>query len=207
MKGSHQGGQDQNQVRGQGQVQDQTREGPGPGPGPGHEPTHRVATAPMPLMLGITGGNVAIVHQRLVVLGIEVPSVERHEDHFGPGTEAAIRRFQAETGLPITGVVDEATARALGLAGVQPRSIQGIVCRPDGTPLEGIAVRLYQQGLRGETVAGETRSGSDGSFSLPWPDGITAGLTVRADGGAGKAVSSTGVSAAGGSLGPPQRGR
>jgi hypothetical protein len=26
-----------------------------------------------------------------------VPSVERRQDHFGPGTEAAIRRFQAET--------------------------------------------------------------------------------------------------------------
>ena len=154
-------------------------------------------TAPKPLMLGITGGNVAIVHQRLVVLGIEVPSVERRKDHFGPGTEAAIRRFQAETGLPITGVVDEATTLALGLADAHPRSIQGVVCRPDGTPLEGIAVRLYQQGLRGEKVAAETRSGSDGGFSLPWPEGSTAGLTVRADGGAGKAVSAAVAPAAG----------
>jgi hypothetical protein len=110
-------------------------------------------------MLGITGGNVAIVHQRLVVLGIEVPPAERYEDHFGPGTEAAIRRVQVETGLPLAGVVDEATARACGLPGVQPKSIQGVVCKPDGTPLAGIAVRLSHQGLRGETVAGATRSG------------------------------------------------
>ena len=76
---------------------------------------------------------------------------------------------------------------------MQPKSIQGIVCKPDGTPLAGIAVRLYHQGLRGETVAGATRSGADGSFSLPWPDGITAGLTVRADGGESKAVSGMAV--------------
>jgi hypothetical protein len=141
------------------------------------------------LMLGATGEGVATLHQRLVVLGIDVPSVERREDHFGAGTESAIRSFQARTGLPITGVVDDATALAIGLNGSHPRSIEGVVCRPDGTPLGGIAVRLYQQTLGGETIAGEILASSDGRFTLPWPDGIIAGLSVRAEDGADKVVS------------------
>ena len=53
-----------------------------------------------------------------------------------------------------------------------------------------IAVRLFQQRLVGEEVIAETRSGADGRFSLAWPAGVAAGLTVRADGSAGKDVSS-----------------
>jgi hypothetical protein len=112
--------------------------------------------------------------------------------HCIPGLLALLALTQLG-GIEVEGLAE----RSLGLAGEQPKSLQGIVSQPDGTPLAGIAVRLSHQGLRGETVAGATRSGADSSFSLPWPDGITAGLTVRADGGGGKAVSSTVTSAAG----------
>src|SRR6185436_9346783 len=61
--------------------------------------------------------------------------------------------------------------------------------RPDGTPIDGGVGRLYHQGLRGEKVAAETHSKSDGSFSFPWPEGVTSGLTVRTDRGTGKQVS------------------
>lgn len=136
---------------------------------------------------GMAGESIMNLHRRLALLGIEVPAAEREEDRFGPGTEAAIRQFQATNGLASNGVVDEATARGLGLGG-HPSSIAGLVCRPDGTPLGDVAVRLYQQGA-GETVIADTRSDDDGKFSLPWPAGIAGGLTVRADGGSGKSVS------------------
>jgi hypothetical protein len=94
-------------------------------------------------------------------------------------------------------IVDDAAALALGLPGGHPRAIQGIVCRPDGTALGGVAVRVYTQGLHGEAVAGETVSGPDGGFSLAWPDGISGGLAVRADGSASKAVSPASASGSG----------
>jgi hypothetical protein len=149
------------------------------------------------LKRGIVGGAVAKLHGRLSMLGIEVPVGERSDDHYGPGTEAAIQRFQSGRGLPITGVIDDATASALGLAGAQPGSIAGVVSQPDGTPLAGVAVRILQPGVRGDKVVAETRSAADGSFVLPWPAGAAGGLTVRADGSAGKAVSATKRSAAG----------
>ena len=53
------------------------------------------------LMLGIAGSDVAAVHRSLTIVGIAIPTDELREDRFGPGTEAAIRRLQAEKGLPI----------------------------------------------------------------------------------------------------------
>ncbi len=40
---------------------------------------------------------------------------------FGRNTADAVRRFQTKRGLPATGVVDQATWRALGLRGSVPR--------------------------------------------------------------------------------------
>jgi len=50
---------------------------------------------------------------------------------FGPLTEASTKEFQQEEGLPVTGVVDEATWKAL----------------PDGNPMP-----LLQQGSKGDAV-------------------------------------------------------
>ena len=77
------------------------------------------------MMVGARGGVVVQLHRRLVVLGVAVPAAELREDRFGPGTEAAIRRVQADHGLPVTGVVDAVTAQALGLPGAAPRAIHG----------------------------------------------------------------------------------
>jgi peptidoglycan hydrolase-like protein with peptidoglycan-binding domain len=37
------------------------------------------------------------------------------DGYFGPGTEAAVRDYQAQTGLPVTGVIDAATWSMLGV--------------------------------------------------------------------------------------------
>ncbi len=138
---------------------------------------------------GMTGESITQLHQRLVLLGFELPADELEEDRYGPGTEAAVRQFQAANGLAtVDGRVDAATARGLGL-GACPTSIEGIVSRPDGTPLSDVAVRLYQPSAGGEKVLAQTRSGIDGKFAMPWPPGIRGGLNVRADGSAERSVS------------------
>jgi peptidoglycan hydrolase-like protein with peptidoglycan-binding domain len=124
--------------------------------------------------LGSTGGTVAALHDRLVILGVAVPGLELRDDRFGPGTEAALRQVQSEAGIPVTGALDEATAVALGLA--IPKSITGLVCGPDGAPFENVRVRLAT-GLNGETLVAETKSGSDGTFTIPWPERIPHGLS------------------------------
>lgn len=68
------------------------------------------------LKLGVSGGGVAMVHGRLVVLGLEVPASELRDDHFGPGTEAAIERFQTTAGLAVLSRGPSSTSRL----GVRP---------------------------------------------------------------------------------------
>src|SRR3954471_7331284 len=121
------------------------------------------------LKLGMTGASITNLHRQLVLLGIQVPSEELQDDRFGLGTEAVIRSFQVENGLPMTGVVDDATARALGI-GALPTAITGVVSRPDGTPLEGVAVYLLEHEPDDETILAEARSAAGGAFSLPWPE-------------------------------------
>ncbi len=70
------------------------------------------ATAPVAARLY---GGVAAVQQQLIGAGV-VPSAQQPgfvDGAFGPNTAAAISRFQAESGLSQTGLLDDATGRAL----------------------------------------------------------------------------------------------
>lgn len=60
-------------------------------------------------------GGVASVQRQLLAVGA-VPEAQQSgfvDGSFGPNTAAAVARFQAETGLPQTGLLDDATGRAL----------------------------------------------------------------------------------------------
>lgn len=69
----------------------------------------RPVVGPHPLRLGSTGSQVREVQRRAGGAG-KVDGV------YGPRTAAAVRAFQKRRRLPITGVVDQATARRLDLA-------------------------------------------------------------------------------------------
>ncbi|GIE90776.1 peptidoglycan-binding domain-containing protein [Actinoplanes regularis] len=78
---------------------------------------------------------------------------------FGPKTEAATRDFQAVEGLPVTGVVDEATWKVLPDGNAMPTLRQGS---------QGDVVRNLQQALTlGAAGLWETTpQGIDGHFGL-----------------------------------------
>jgi hypothetical protein len=57
--------------------------------------------------------QVADLHQALTFIGLQIAGVERDNRRFGASTREAVRRFQADHQLPVTGIVGEATARAL----------------------------------------------------------------------------------------------
>ena len=42
------------------------------------------------------------------------------DGYFGPGTEAVVRNYQSQQGLPVTGVIDAATWSILGVTEVAP---------------------------------------------------------------------------------------
>ena len=63
------------------------------------------------LQRGDTGTRVSVLQQALLAAGITVVV----DGSFGSATETAVRTFQTNEGLTVTGVVDAATADALGI--------------------------------------------------------------------------------------------
>src|SRR4051812_28782121 len=63
---------------------------------------------------GTQGDDVRLLHRELLLLGFHlIPEDETHPGIFGPHTLVAVREFQQRAGLPVTGIVDEATAHAI----------------------------------------------------------------------------------------------
>jgi peptidoglycan hydrolase-like protein with peptidoglycan-binding domain len=81
---------------------------------------------------------------------------------FGPATQEAVKQFQQSAGLPVTGVVDDATWDAL----------------PSGTPMP-----VLQQGSQGDVVRSLQTILTKGAFGL-WgvtPDGIDGIFGAKTD--------------------------
>jgi peptidoglycan hydrolase-like protein with peptidoglycan-binding domain len=66
------------------------------------------------LAVGARGQEVVQIQTALVAAGVRL--VGGVDGNFGPMTASALREFQTRRGLPATGVVDQATAIALGVA-------------------------------------------------------------------------------------------
>lgn len=65
------------------------------------------------LRKGSTGEQVEVVQRILASYGYSLGSKNPYDGSFGPKTDAAVREFQADNSLPITGKVDEATWASL----------------------------------------------------------------------------------------------
>ena len=72
-------------------------------------------TAYVGLRQGASGQAVKDIQRSLVKFGVYL--ADGADGDFGPGTARGVRQFQAWNGLSVTGVVDAATAKRLGLTG------------------------------------------------------------------------------------------
>jgi len=64
----------------------------------------------VPTVYGEKGEHVVMLQDALRARGFVISN----DGRFGPGTRQALRTFQAEAGLKVTGKLDAATAKALG---------------------------------------------------------------------------------------------
>jgi peptidoglycan hydrolase-like protein with peptidoglycan-binding domain len=124
------------------------------------------APNPFPQLVGLRpgalGDTVKELQQRLLDLGIRVRGGA--DGVFGPATAQSVKDFQAARGLEATGIVDDATATALG-SDAAPAAAATSGETPVGFAVygeRGDRVRALQQALvdRGVTV----RGGVDGLF-------------------------------------------
>ncbi len=112
-------------------------------------PVPVTAQAPTVAVTGLSRGSrgdaVKSVQQALVNQGISVSGGV--DGIFGPGTETALKEFQQRNGLTASGVVDDASALALGLT---------------SSPLLGL-----NQGVRGDAVKKLQRALTDAGVTFP----------------------------------------
>lgn len=69
------------------------------------------------LRQGMNGESIRLIQEYISYIALFFKSISTvaPTGYFGPGTAASVRRFQSEFGLPVTGVVDEATWNRIGL--------------------------------------------------------------------------------------------
>ena len=138
------------------------------------------ATAIVGLQLGATGPLVAQLQQAIMKMGW--PLARGADGTFGASTKAALAAVQRANGLAPTGVVDERTARLLGLAAAAPavaaadaRAAPAGGSTAAGFPLydeHGARVVALQQALIAAGVA--LRGGADGVFGSSTLNGVLA---------------------------------
>ena len=142
------------------------------------------------LSANMTGDDVALLHVELQKLGFRIPTAEFQKQRFGRQTGEAIRAFQIQHHLPVTGKVDERTAtlinRDVDKQALQTFVVSGKVKNTDNEPLS-VVVRAFDKDLRAEQLLGEARTDAQGQYRVEYSadqfaraEKINADLIVRA---------------------------
>lgn len=118
-------------------------------------------------------GEVSQAQARLKTAGFNPGPID---GLLGPRTLAALRQYQATRTLPVTGVLDEATQKALGLQAEQVETVSLPSARTDRPPHETGAFVQQGRNAAGETGSRSTACASPSSVPpsvrtevTPWP--------------------------------------
>jgi len=146
------------------------------------------------LPLNDRGAEVQALHAQFAKLGYAIPRYEQQHQIFGVGTRDVLRKFQAQSDLLRTGMLDEKSRVALTRAVTtieagQPR-IEGRLFFDHGMPAEKLTIRLYDKKLWGkEKKLAEIETDDKGYYVLPYNTGNKpANLELRAVGADGKEI-------------------
>src|SRR5450755_212441 len=147
------------------------------------------------LKLGIAGAAIEQLHAQLKQLGFTVPATELDHTTFGQATQDAVRKFQADNGLPVTGTVTAKTAALLAtVAAPSPApisidplpptgeqgSVQGSLVDQDGAGIAGAAMALFSQGLRTRTQISKATTDALGAYRIDYARPSPLNLQVQA---------------------------
>lgn len=147
-----------------------------------------------PLGLAAQGEQVETAQTSLSKVGYTIPAAEASQNTFGMGTAAAVRQFQAEAHLPVTGLIDATTqamlTHAAAVAGTCHFQVRGRLVMDYGLPANDVTMRLYsiEFGNEAEKLA-ETETDINGVYALTYtPDADSSNVEVRAVDPSGKEV-------------------
>lgn len=166
-----------------------------------------MAAITSPITPGSRGASVMDLHNGLVQL-IELRAVsvsdaeraafeqrlarERETQTYGEVTKALVARFQQQHGLPQSGEVDAATAKAMNRLLTAPEGtelqyeVSGVVRSASGRRLGRLRVVAFDRDLRSEQQLGEAITDAQGAYRIQYAasqiaadEGGTADLLVR----------------------------
>lgn len=140
------------------------------------------------LAQGMSGDDVASLHDTLDAIGIEIDEDERARKQFGPGTRDAVTRIQLVLGLEPSGTVDPATLELAlaardrlgadrGESADTPRRyiVEGQVTDADGLPLVGVTVVALRVVLRDEDEIARAHADDFGRYHIEYSSETPAG--------------------------------
>ena len=147
------------------------------------------------LQQGLTGDDVRLLHSELTLLNLAIPDDERQSALFGPVTLRLIQNFQKTHNLPITGIVDAATAKTINSdvdAQHPPTStVSGRVYSSQRAGVGGLRIQAVDKNAGPDVPLAEGITNDRGAYSiayataLPGSNGKSApDLQVRALNGA-----------------------
>src|SRR5437867_5308859 len=103
------------------------------------------------LTIGSEGADVSLLHRELEELGLSVGAEEVSTKAFGQSTQQSVMTFQRQQGLPVTGIVDAASAERLSREVAKFRFVvRGSVRSADGRAIAAANVQAFDKDLRSE---------------------------------------------------------
>jgi hypothetical protein len=124
------------------------------------------------LQQGLTGDDVRLLHAELAQLNLLVSDDERAGALFGPLTLAAVQQFQKQHALPITGVVDPATAAAINAAlNAQPAptfTVSGRVYSGLSAGVGGLKIQAVDKNAGPDVLLATAVTDDHGAYSVQY---------------------------------------
>ncbi|MCQ6557500.1 Tc toxin subunit A-related protein [Paenibacillus mendelii] len=137
-----------------------------------------IARIRYPVRLNMAKDTVGDLQKTLSFLKIDIDMREAEQKRFGTSTREAVKKFQEQQGLAITGEVDKRTAEKLNqvivagnpapLSGEDAYRIRGSIRNELWQGRQGIKVQLYEKSIRGEKLLGERESLINGFYDLKY---------------------------------------
>lgn len=139
------------------------------------------------LELELVGDDVRRLQAELGRIGLGVARVEVDAARFGPSTECAVRRFQEEHGVEVTGIVDDETAlrmshavHATGDGGRDAAAgdsycVTGLVASPELGGVAGLDVRVVDRNVGADVTLAETTTDEHGYYTATFSVGSVRG--------------------------------
>src|SRR5262245_20878836 len=113
----------------------------------------------------LRGDDVALLQRELAIIGFTVPEVERDQGAFGQGTHEAVTRFQNQSCLEPTGVVDAETARAINAAvDALTFTVEGKVVSRLRAGVGGLRVEIVDKNVGADVRLAEAVTDEDGGY-------------------------------------------